>query len=476
MNSAVMMSIQDDNNPTQDNLAETDTHTSHEEEPNGWARMISLNSAYNNVVLVLPRVEFGRKSSCTVQIKHPAVSGVHMEITNNGGGEVWLKDLSTNGTYIDGAVVGKNKMKLLHDGAEVVLIKSATDKIGYKFVMMDADKKELNAAESKYKLLDTLGSGAFAQVRKCVHKETGAKYAMKIIDKKKFMAINSSGRLDNLMDEVNILRTADHPNIIRMYDAIDTNRTLYVVLELVTGGDLFDRIVAQEGKGFSEDVARQMFEQMLAAVKYLHSQSIVHRDLKPENILMVSPDSNDIRVSDFGLSRMLGPTSFMKTMCGTPQYLAPEILIENSGGNAAPKGYDKAVDLWALGCILYILLSGLAPFSSRGDDQDYLRRLIREGKFSFPSPQWTRVSQNAKDLVRHLLTVDPAKRFTVEQVEAHPWINQAAHKRKGAAAGDSMDAQQGPAQRSRVAAPGAGPAAAAAAAAAAAPAAGNGHF
>jgi serine/threonine protein kinase len=271
-----------------------------------------------------------------------------------------------------------------------------------------------------------LGSGAFAQVRKCIHKETGAKYAMKIIDKKKFMAINSSGRLDNLMDEVNILRAADHTNIIRMFDVIETPKTLYVVLELVSGGDLFDRIVAQEGKGFSEEVARYMFEQMLAAVKYLHSRSIVHRDLKvrpravqlrradalhgfrrmnvpnatlplrgsrescvvasvllrvcrtarehphvsihssssctgrcrfsfssltavaPASVLClcrVAPESNDIRVSDFGLSRMLGPTSFMKTMCGTPQYLAPEILIENSGGNAAPKGYDKAVDL-----------------------------------------------------------------------------------------------------------------------------------
>jgi len=109
---------------------------------------------------------------------------------------------------------------------------------------------------------------------------TGAQYAMKIIDKKKFMAINSSGRLDNLMDEVNILRAADHTNIIRMFDVIETPKTLYVVLELVSGGDLFDRIVAQEGKGFSEEVARYMFEQMLAAVKYLHSRSIVHRDLK----------------------------------------------------------------------------------------------------------------------------------------------------------------------------------------------------
>lgn len=174
-----------------------------------------------------------------------------------------------------------------------------------------------NDAEKKYKLCDTLGSGAFAQVRKCIDRVTGAQYAMKIIDKKKFALINSSGRLDNLMDEVNILKRANHTGIIKLIDAIETPATLFVVLELVTGGDLFDRIVAQDGKGFTEDVARYMFQQMMQAVKYLHGISIVHRDLKPENILMCTKEGNDIRISDFGLSRMLGPTSFMKTMVST---------------------------------------------------------------------------------------------------------------------------------------------------------------
>jgi serine/threonine protein kinase len=177
------------------------------------------------------------------------------------------------------------------------------------------------------------------------------------------------------------------------------------------------------------------------------------------------PGENDLRVSDFGLSRMVGPQSFMKTMCGTPQYLAPEILIESAGGAAAPRGYDKAVDLWSLGCILYILLSGLAPFSCRGDDQDGLRRLIREGRFNFPAPQWTRVSTSAKDLVRKLLTVNPAQRYTIEQAEEHPWMLAGGRKRKETASATTAAEAGMSAEKKRQLAQ---PAAAAAAAAGAA--------
>lgn len=158
-------------------------------------------------------------------------------------------------------------------------------------------------------------SGAFAIVRRCADRATGQAYAMKIIDKKKFVQIQQTSRPESLMDEVSILRRADHRGIIKLFDLIETPTTLYLVLELVEGGDLFDHIVAQEGKGFTEDVARHMFMQMLQAMKYLHSKNIVHRDLKPENILLVSKDSHDIRISDFGLSRVVGVGSFMKTMC-----------------------------------------------------------------------------------------------------------------------------------------------------------------
>lgn len=177
----------------------------------------------------------------------------------------------------------------------------------------------------------------------CVHRETAQKYALKIIDKKKY-AMNSSSRKNALMDEVNILTKVSHPNIIGIKEVFDTDKSLYIVLELyvhgvilfccvvvvdhkknsVTGGELYDRITSL-GR-FTEDRARMVFRQIAEAVAYLHSQDIAHRDLKPENILMKSPDSDQVKISDFGLSRIIGEGSFAKTMCGTPQYLAPEIL------------------------------------------------------------------------------------------------------------------------------------------------------
>lgn len=446
--SGVPMSM-DDNNPTQDNH-ETESHPSHpEEDSNAWARAIGLSATSPNRALVEAKIDFGRRSNCHVVFKHPAISGLHCSLQNHGDAIVRLTDHSTNGTFVNGLVVGKGKSVMINDGDEIVLIKSPQDRIGYKIVFQE-NRKLMNEAEKKYKLGEALGNGAFAIVRRCIDRQTGQSYAMKVIDKKKFYQINSSKRSESLLDEVKILRSANHPGIIKLYDLIETESTLYICLELVEGGDLFDRIVAQEGKGFPEEVARDMFGQMLQALKYLHGKSIIHRDLKPENILMVSKSSNEIRISDFGLSRVLGVGSFMKTMCGTPQYLAPEVLIESTGGAQAPRGYDKAVDLWSLGCILYIILSGLAPFSAPAHDPNSLQTLIKSGRFSFPNPQWSRVSSQAKDLVTRLLQVDPKQRATIEQAESHPWMNPGSSKRKEAPSGAEV---AGSAEKRRTASP-----------------------
>jgi len=415
----------DDNNPTQDNH-DQESHISshHDDEPSDtWGRLISLRPHYSVRPLTEDRIEFGRKASCTIHLKHAAVSGLHCTLINKGSAGVFLTDHSTNGTFVNNVNIGKGKSRQMHHGDEITIIKIQPERITYTLQLVDREKKPLNELEKRYHVGETLGTGAFAVVRHCVDTHTLKEYAVKVIDKKKYMQLSSSKRDTSLMDEVRALQECNHPNIIKLHDYVNTDRYLYLVLELVTGGDLFDRIVAQDGKGFPEEDAKYMFSQLLDAMKYLHQRNIVHRDLKPENILMARKDSLDLRVTDFGLSRVLGEGSFCKTLCGTPQYLAPEVLTENEGGSQPKtRSYDKAVDLWSAGIILYILLSGLAPFSPTHDDPGRLNRCIKAGRYSFPSPHWDRVSSHAKDVVRSLLQVDPTKRMTIEQAERHSWM------------------------------------------------------
>lgn len=171
-----------------------------------------------------------------------------------------------------------------------------------------------------------------------------------------------------------------------------------------------------------EAAARSMFAQILSAVEYLHSKSIVHRDLKPENILL-SRDGR-VKLSDFGLARMLDSAMALKTLCGTPQYVAPEIITLGTGGpTSGLTGYSHAVDMWSLGVILYIMLSGEPPFDSELNPTMSLYQQIETGTYDFPADLWNPVSPLAKDLLVHLLEVDPEKRFSVQQALTHPWVN-----------------------------------------------------
>jgi len=191
-------------------------------------------------------------------------------------------------------------------------------------------------------------------------------------------------------------------------------------LELATGGELFEKIV-NEG-AYSELEAKRIFTQMLKAVEYLHSHGIVHRDLKPENILLEGQGSRTIvKITDFGLARIVGEQEMMTTLCGTPQYVAPEIIVQSqmSSQEVARVGYNKSVDMWSLGAILYVLLSGTPPFD---EDRGNLFTLITKGKFEFYPEFWGEVSEQAKDLVSKLMTVNPTERITVEQALKHPWI------------------------------------------------------
>ena len=269
-----------------------------------------------------------------------------------------------------------------------------------------SDKKKCPKINDKYSVKEVLGSGAFSEVCLCVDKNSGQKFAVKCIDKKSL-----KGKEDSLENEINVLRTADHPNIVKMIEMFDDKHYLYLVMDLVTGGELFDRIV--ERGSYTEKDASLCVEQILNAVNYLHGQGIVHRDLKPENLLYKTPDDDSmLMISDFGLSRMEG-TDAMATACGTPGYVAPEVLKGTQ--------YGKEVDCWSIGVIAYILLCGYPPFYYENDATLFAQ--IMRGEYEFDSPYWDKISDSAKDFVGHLMTVEVSKRYTCDDAIKHPWIH-----------------------------------------------------
>lgn len=263
------------------------------------------------------------------------------------------------------------------------------------------------SVEDKYEFKDLLGTGAFSQVVLAESKDTpGVMHAIKCIDKKAL-----KGKEDSLENEIKVLRRLKHPNIVQLLETYEDKNKVYLVMELVTGGELFDRIV--EKGSYTEKDASDLIRQILEAVDYMHSQGVVHRDLKPENLLYYSPDEESkIMISDFGLSKM-EDSGIMATACGTPGYVAPEVL--------AQKPYGKAVDVWSIGVIAYILLCGYPPFYDESDANLFAQ--ILKGEFEFDSPYWDEISDSAKDFIRHLICVDVERRYTCRQALAHPWIS-----------------------------------------------------
>ncbi|ORX95910.1 Pkinase-domain-containing protein [Basidiobolus meristosporus CBS 931.73] len=288
----------------------------------------------------------------------------------------------------------------------------------------------------RYQLLTKLGDGAFSNVYKAYDQYREKLVAIKVVRK---FELNSLQR-GNILKEVTIMRTLNHPNIAKLLDFKESKDFYYLVLELVTGGELFHRIVKLTY--FSEDLARHVITQVAKGIRYLHEEKgVVHRDIKPENLLFEpipirhnpnrSADRSEehkvdegefidgvggggigvVKIADFGLSKVIWNKDTM-TPCGTVGYTAPEIVKD--------EGYSKAVDMWALGCVLYTMLCGFPPFYD--DDIKSLTAKVARGYYSFLSPWWDDISDSSKDLISHLLTVNPQRRYTINQFLAHPWI------------------------------------------------------
>ncbi|XP_052267361.1 calcium/calmodulin-dependent protein kinase type II delta chain-like isoform X20 [Dreissena polymorpha] len=270
-----------------------------------------------------------------------------------------------------------------------------------------------------YDLKEELGKGAFSIVRRCVLKSTGQEFAAKIINTKKLSARDvamCTRETDHqkLEREARICRLLKHPNIVRLHDSIQDEGFHYLVFDLVTGGELFEDIVAREF--YSEADASHCMQQILESVNYCHLHGIVHRDLKPENLLLASKAKGAaVKLADFGLAiEVQGDQQAWFGFAGTPGYLSPEVLRKDP--------YGKPVDVWACGVILYILLVGYPPFWD--EDQHRLYAQIKVGAYDYPSPEWDTVTPEAKNLINSMLTVNPSKRITAQEALKHPWICQ----------------------------------------------------
>eukprot|EP00126_Sphaerothecum_destruens_P012613 Sdes_comp21613_c0_seq1m20208 len=407
-----------------------------------WGRLLPLDPSFAALNLINQSYLLGRHPTCDHCINDPAISNRHFELyqvrshsqnpldadppggerakENSMGMPTFLRDLSSNGTFLNGQKIGRGKSVIIKNNDEIALARRRK-----AYVFQDFSEREnrnvhheASGIFSKYSISKILGNGNFAEVKLGVELDTGRRFAVKIIDKKKLFLHPSLQ--ESLSHEVEILKSVHHPCITAIHDVFDTPLKLYIVLELVSGGELFDKIV-KEGH-FTEEDTKYLFFQMLQAVKYLHDKGITHRDLKPENVLLSSTvlEKCVVKITDFGLAKIVGENSFMKTVCGTPNYLAPEVI---SIADRRKGSYGKSVDCWSLGVILYICLCGVPPFNDESEG-DTLYDQITEGNYVFDENDWNGVSEEAKDLVRKLLTVDPNLRYSVHQALAHPWLQE----------------------------------------------------
>ena len=353
----------------------------------------------------------GRHPECDMRLDFGTISNRHCLIFNENkpnGTMAVIEDLSSNGTFVNEALLGRNKRRDLEDGDEIALVDNA------RFIFRYPKSRVTSAFHSQYRILQQLGKGHFATVYLCVERASGNKYAVKKFERR--MGDSQRSQTEGLQQEIAVLMSVSHPNMLCLKDNFEESDGVYLVLELAAEGELFNWIVSKQK--LSEAETRKVFIQLFQGVKYLHERNIVHRDIKPENILLTDK-ALSVKLADFGLAKIIGEESFTTTLCGTPSYVAPEILE-----NTKHRRYTRAVDVWSLGVVLYICLCGFPPFSDElyTPERPYtLAQQIKMGHFDYPSPYWDSVGDPALDLIDRMLTVDVEKRITIDECLEHPW-------------------------------------------------------
>jgi len=400
-------------------------------------------------------IDIGRHPDCYINVKDKRTSTRHIRIYRDERFHYFVEQLSQNASWCNDYRMEKGNTRALQHGDCLSLLVHADQKPPAAFIFRlsrhqsDPDAVSTKASPGKLRLASTasmttpaletkllvtdewvnenwdmrttLGTGNFSEVRLGVQvkKQNSEKCAVKVIDKKRF--VNFQTRREShlsLQSEAEMLMTLKHPGITRFYEWFQTEDKLFIAMEFLPGGDVLQFIL--ENGCFSENAARRLFKEIVNAVKYLHDKNIVHRDLKPENILLTCKDVDKMKpkLADFGLARKNIKTQDCKTFCGTPHYFAPEVIHTfRDRDQGQPGGYGKQADMWSLGVILYIMLSGIPPFEEEG-----LYEQILEGKYEFDVTEWNQVTPEAKELVRQLMTVNPHGRLTIVQAVGHKWF------------------------------------------------------
>ncbi|KAI3646929.1 hypothetical protein MP228_007150 [Amoeboaphelidium protococcarum] len=398
-----------------------------------WAKLVGHQThlLFENCVII------GRHRTCQIRINDLFVSNNHCSVQRGADGIVSLTDLSTNGTFVNGIQVGKGNHVPLQHNDHIELLKG---RIFFIFLdlmdskMMSDSVNDLAACQEKYYVLNkVLGEGNFATVQLAIQKGSMQRAACKIIQKSKLDLHINKKQFQHLRNEVQVLQSINHPNLVQLLDVYETDKSIYLMLEYVgDGGELFTRLqsrielyeqVSDDLKprtypGLDPLEVQFVFYQLLLGTQYLHEHDISHRDLKLENVLLETNDRfTRVCITDFGLSKIQSNKTRLQTMCGTLIYVAPEVLMNTKEDS----GYSNKCDCWSLGVILYMLASASMPFLDGGDDQQ-LKYLITRGIYDFDDPVWDLFDPQITDLISKLLIVDVGMRYSIRQALDHPWV------------------------------------------------------
>lgn len=307
---------------------------------------------------------------------------------------------------------------------------SQTAQGGIPGLRPDAIVANHETVEDDYDIHERIGRGSFADVFRATHKVTGAVVAVKRIRKLQMLfGLFRKNKID-MSAEVDVMRKMDHPNIIKLFDVYENRKEVALVMEYAAGGQLLSRV---SDIGCCEQTAKQVIFSVLSAIKYMHDNNAVHRDLKPENIVVMGDDLTQVKLTDFGLSKL--SSAPMKTFVGTPAYLAPEML---QGNNLQ---YGKEIDVWAIGVVTHYLLCGQLPFQGNTSD-DLYAEILHCRALTFTAPAWQHVTNHAKDFVQNILRADPKQRLTLSNALRHPWLSSVNNNDHGSSSPPSLSSER----------------------------------